>query len=367
MNTRETVLKCKHELNAVAELGWNEIRSTEFIQTFLNERPIKFGFAGKKTGLVYRLGRGKQSILLRADLDALRTQKGVKHTCGHSSHISGLMGAFLDTLSQVDELNKKNKSVYFLFQPAEETHPSGAKAFIDECREMVPHIRHAFSVHVRPKMPLGAIGLKSGSVWARGDYFEIEIQGKMIHVKDAPLGIDGLEAGSHCILAIKKIQKRFMKRLRINIGVMNGGLQPNTVADYTILKGDVRLRYDKDQRRIEEVLRKEIKLIEQRTKTKIELRYYSGCPTVINNRGLTRRIMQFLKTEKEGFKIVSDSSLFSYACEDFAFIAEKIPSVNALIGTGDRFDIHEENCTISDDGTMNVYRFFSKIIEWWLD
>ena len=38
----------------------------------------------------------------------------------------------------------------------------------------------------------------------------------------------------------------------------------------------------------------------------------------------------------------------------------------ALIGTGDKYDIHEAKCTISDKGTEAVYQYFSEITNWWL-
>lgn len=362
MNIPNEIIKHKKALNKIAEIGWTEIKTTKYIKEALPVKPIKTGFGGKDVGLLYKFGEGKKSILLRADIDALRTKKGVAHICGHSSHTSALMGVLLEIIKRKIP---GNKSVYFLFQPAEETFPSGAKAFVDECSDIISSINYAFATHVRPKMKTALIGLQDGSIWARGDYMEIEIQGKMVHVKNTPEGIDAIEGAAQIILAIKKIQHDFKENLRINIGVIEGGRQPNAVADYATLRGDIRYKDEKVKEKIISIIKNEINKIEEKSKVKIKLNYYDGCPVVENNTKLTNKISSYLK-EKTDFKIVSDSSLFSYGCEDFSFISEKVPSVYALIGTGDKYDIHEENCTISDEGTLAIYRYFNSVVEWWL-
>lgn len=361
----KNILQFKNFLNNNAELGWQEFQTTQYIQENLKAKPVKIGFQNKKVGLLYKIGTGKKSILIRADIDALKTEKGVRHICGHSSNMSSLMGAFLNTQSKVEELTKADKSIYFLFQPAEETYPSGAEAFVRECKEILPEIKYAFATHAKPLMPLDQIGLKKGVLWARGDYMEIEIFGHMVHIKNALKGKDSLEAASHLILYIKSLQARFSKILRINIGVIKGGLQPNTVADYAILKGDVRLIKDKYQNMVRTRLSEKITKIEKELEVKIKLHYFSGYPALQNDQALTRKIISFLNKRNKS-KIISDNSLFSFGCEDFSFIAEKIPSTYALIGTGDRFDVHEENCTISDKGTLKIYEYFCNIIDWWL-
>lgn len=359
------VLNFKNYLNQNAELGWQEVKTTEFIARALKIDPIKKGFSGKKTGLLYKLGNGKNAILIRADIDALKTNRGIRHICGHSSNSAALMGAFLYSLDKVEKFNSNNKSIYFLFQPAEETYPSGAKAFIKECKDIIPQIKYAFAAHSKPLKPLNYIGLKKGALWARGDYMEVEIFGKMVHIKNTPIGIDALEAASHFILFIKSLQKRYQVKLRINIGVINGGLQANTVADYALLKGDIRLIYDKDQKLVKNLLDKKINEIEKIFKVKIKLHYFSGYPALHNNSALTKMIVNHIK-RNSSFQVGLDESLFSFGCEDFSFIADKIPSIYALVGTGDKFDVHEEKCTISDKGTLKLFEYYMNIIHWWI-
>jgi len=362
MDTKK-ILNWKRSLNTIAELGWQEVKTTEYIAQQLKVKPLKRGFAHSQSGILYKVGKGSTRILLRADIDGLKTARGIAHSCGHSTHMASLMGAFFDAKQMEAELTRQNKTIYFLFQPAEETFPSGALAFTNECAPVLKTLKAAFTIHVRPLMPLGQIGLQSGPVWARGDYMEITILGKMTHIKNNDKGIDALYAGALLVARIHALQKRHPS-IRIGVGVMESGRQANTVADRAILKGDIRLAKDEQQAGVKEKLHKICEKVASLTGTNVNLSYFDGYPAVTNDTFLTKLLIQSL-SDKLDSKIVTRGQ-FSYGCEDFAYIASRIPSVTAFIGTGDRHDIHEEECTISDEGTIQAYRYFKAVIEWFV-
>lgn len=362
MNNR-TILTWKRKLNRIAELGWQEIKTTSYIAEQLKVQPLKRGFAKSNSGLLYKVGGGKKSILLRADIDGLKTAHGIAHSCGHSTHMASLMGAFIDAKRGEATLTKQNKSIYFLFQPAEETFPSGALAFTQECSEIMKTISAAFTIHVRPLMQLGQLGLQTGPVWARGDYMEITVKGKMTHIKNNDKGVDAIYAASLLVQRIHALQTKYPS-IRIGVGVMEAGRQANTVADLSLLKGDIRLKNESQQHMIKKQLVAACQKVEHITGTQIKLSYFDGYPSVKNDGALTKAIIRDI-SGKLGQKIVT-KGLFSYGCEDFAYIASKVPSVTAFIGTGDKHDIHEELCVISDQGTVNAYHYFKAVVAWFV-
>lgn len=359
--TMKHILEYKKKLNTCAELGWQEVKTTDYIASVLKDAPLKRGFRKGNTGLLYKVGTGSESILLRADIDGLKTAQGIKHTCGHSTHMSALIGAFHYAKSIEKKISQADKSLYFLFQPAEESFPSGAQAFVNECGDIVKQIKQAFTIHVFPKLKLGEIGLQPAVVWARGDYMEIRIKGKMVHIKDNLDGIDALYAASLLIQKIKSIQKKHPS-LRVGIGVIEGGRQANTVADFALLKGDIRLKSESQQPLIKSLLKRICGEVEKKTGVQIELSYFDGYPTVNNDPLLTKKVTNDLKRQNTEYTLL-DRGLFTYGCEDFAYISSIIPSVTAFIGTGDTYDLHEENCTISDEGTLCAYNYFKFIID----
>lgn len=356
--------KFRNNLNKIAEIGWNEFKTTDYIKKNIPLTPIVTSFNKTNVGLLYKIGKGEKAILIRADIDALKTSKGVEHTCGHSTHTSALMGALINSKELSNQLSKKNKAIYFLFQPAEETYPSGAKAFVNENPNLIKNINFAFAGHVRPLASSGSINIISGPVMAEGDYFEMEFLGKTVHVKNAHLGNDAIAAASEMVLFSKFILNKYKNKLRIGIGVFSGGLQPNTIANYCLLKGDLRFFDKKIKEKLKKIVFEKIKKIEEKYNVNIKLHYSVSSPILSNNKKLAKNIYSFLK--QNNLKIISDEKAVSYGTEDFAFISEKIPSLYVLIGTGDKADIHAEDCVISEDGLIAFYEYFKAIIKWWI-
>jgi len=358
------LIRHKRKLDRLAELGWNEKKTTEYILKSVPVKPYKAGFGKSKTGMLYKLGEGTDSILLRADIDALKTEKGPKHICGHSSHTAALLQTLTDTVRKLHNQPNRKKSVYFLFQPAEETYPSGAKAFIDECPEVIKNLEYAFALHMRPLMKLREIGLQTGPVMARGDYFEINIRGTMAHIKNPEKGKDAIEAAAILIREFKAIQKKYFSVLRINVGVISGGRQSNTIADMCIMKGDVRLKENRRQNFIKLLMEKAIKKAQKSTGTAISLSYFDGYPVLSNEKAATGNVLRIMNNNN---MLIIRDGLFSFGCEDYSFISNLVPSAYAFIGTGDRHDIHHEKCIISDAGTNAAYEYFSSLVSWWFN
>lgn len=357
-----SLLHHKKVLNACAEIGWQEVKTSAYIDSVITDSPLQRGFSNLKTGRLFKIGSGKKHILLRADIDGLKTASGVQHTCGHSTHTAALIEAYLYAKLRRELIDKANISLFFLFQPAEETFPSGAHTFLKTCPLLVKKLSAAYAIHVRPLMKINTIGLQPGPLWARGDYMEIEIKGKMVHIKNNLQGKDAIYASSFLIIGIKKLQMKY-RNIRIGIGVISGGIQANTVADNVLLKGDIRLPDDMWQHTIKKDLDTLVQSVEKKTSTKIKLTYYDGTPSLINDRKITQGMVQYLTKYRRIPFSLQTNGLFSYGCEDFAFISQKVPSTVALIGTGDMHDLHEQNCTISDKGTVNSFLYFTSVID----
>ena len=120
----------RHHLHRNPETGFNESRTSDYIATILGAMGLEVHRGIGGTGLVasLKLGNGKSSIGLRADMDALaiteaaddRLHKslfpGCMHACGHDGHMAMVLGAARLLL----ERRNFNGVVRFIFQPAEE-------------------------------------------------------------------------------------------------------------------------------------------------------------------------------------------------------------------------------------------------------
>jgi len=133
----KNVLEYRHKLHSNPELSFNETKTSKFISDVLKKNNILHNKGFVKTGIVAIVKGAKKgkTIAIRADIDALPIQEqnvvsykscnsGVMHACGHDVHTASLLGAALI----LNELKNEISGTYlFVFQPAEEKLPGGAK------------------------------------------------------------------------------------------------------------------------------------------------------------------------------------------------------------------------------------------------
>ena len=135
-------IEMRHHLHANPELSYQEFETSKFIQQKLQAFGIPFEIKATTgvVGLIKGKNPGKQTIALRADMDALpiteennvtyKSKKdGIMHACGHDVHTTCLLGAskILNELK-----NEWEGTVKLIFQPGEEKNPGGASIMIKE-------------------------------------------------------------------------------------------------------------------------------------------------------------------------------------------------------------------------------------------
>ncbi|MCI5778953.1 MAG: M20 family metallopeptidase [Lentisphaeria bacterium] len=170
------------------ELGFHEELTTAKIREVLSGIPgIRFRETGMDTGVIAELPGtvGARTVGLRCDIDALPIQEanshdyvsafpGRMHACGHDGHIAILLGAAMLLAKFPPEHN-----VRFLFQPAEETTPSGAPEWIGH--GALDELCAVYGSHLNATSPFGKIGFCHGPVMAGGVNFTVRVRGKGGH------------------------------------------------------------------------------------------------------------------------------------------------------------------------------------------
>ena len=187
------IVDIRRHLHQYPELSFQEKETAKYISAILNKWGISHetGIAGNGVVAVLE-GKNpqKKTIALRADMDALPIEeqndipyksknKGVMHACGHDVHTSSLLGV----VKILNELKHELEgTVKFIFQPAEELLPGGAKQMIEEGvleKEPVPEL--IIGQHVYPELPVGKVGFRKGAYMASSDEIYITVKGKGGH------------------------------------------------------------------------------------------------------------------------------------------------------------------------------------------
>ena len=184
----DDIINIRRHLHMYPELSFEEYKTSAYIKDVLNKWQISFSDGYVNTGILVVL-EGKnpklKSLALRADFDALpileendvtycSKNHGVMHACGHDVHTASMLGA-LKILNETKEF--WSGTIKFIFQPAEERLPGGAKQMIEEGVLENPVVNNIIAQHVLPELEVGKVGFRPGIYMASTDEIYIRIKG----------------------------------------------------------------------------------------------------------------------------------------------------------------------------------------------
>jgi amidohydrolase len=177
------LIALRRDLHAHPEPSWEEVRTTQVLTDLLIAHGIATEPGEGTTGLIAEVGTDGPVVALRADIDALRmhdakdvpyrsTVPGVCHACGHDVHTAAGVGA---TLALAEVLRHRPGRARIVFQPAEESIPSGARPLAEAGR--VDDARAIFALHCDPHLEVGQVGLSPGPITSATDMVVITLAG----------------------------------------------------------------------------------------------------------------------------------------------------------------------------------------------
>ena len=292
-------------------------------------------------GLTARLGwAGGKTILLRADMDALPMTEesglpfaasgGAAHTCGHDLHTAMLLGAARLLKEREGQLEGQ---VVLMFQAAEET-ASGAEAMVKE--GVLDGVDAALALHVATQRPVGWLNCTGGAKTASFDRFAIHIRGKGGHGAAPQNNIDPINAGVHLYLALQELISHECppdETAVLTIGAFQAGAAGNVIPSQARLEGTARAHSKAVRallmRRLEELTGG----ICAAFGAEGQVEGLGGVPALWNDPALTAQMAAYARSVL-GQELVSETPERLTASEDFALVAQKVPSAYLTIGTG---------------------------------
>lgn len=336
---REETVAHRRYLHANAEVGLETPKAAAYIM----EKLAAYGLAPEKCGhgVTASVGSGGRTLLLRADMDALPMGEesgepfacptGTEaHTCGHDFH-----AAMLLTAAKILKENERalKGTVRFMFQPAEETF-EGARDMI--ANGILEGVDAALAVHVGPgKMPPGLFLYNAGGVMMSSvDGFKITVHGRGAHGAYPHNSIDPINIAVHIYLALEALLAREAdpgKSCVLTVGNFAAGSAANIIPDSAVLQGTIRTN-DKACRALLVRRMKEAAAGTARVYGgTAEVEMLSEVPPLICDQALTEKLAGYLK-ELPGLTPVPGAA--ASASEDFASIAERVPSTFMYLSAG---------------------------------
>lgn len=292
---RENIIETAHSIHQNPELSHREFSTTALLADALKKLGIELPKAQPATGVIGLL-RGKlpgPTIALRADIDALPIEESfehkirsenanVMHACGHDFHTASLLGAVMALAKQKETLPG---NVLFIFQPAEEQGTGAEEVISTGIFEQYPP-KAFFSIHVKPDIPAGKIGIRKGPIMAALCCFSIDIHGKGGHGATPHLATDPIIAATHTVDALQCIRSRWIdpaQPFTLSVCSIHGGSAYNVIPDDVHIEGTYRYALSSYKDSVKEQICRVSDSVASAHGCTAECRFFHESPPLLND------------------------------------------------------------------------------------
>ena len=337
----------RRDIHAHPELAFHETRTSDIVARELAAYGLEVHRGLAKTGVVgvLRKGSGGRAIGLRADMDALPVEEknefahcsrhaGKMHACGHDGHTTLLLGAARYLAENKDVLDFDG-TVYFIFQPAEESE-AGADVMVKDGLFIKFPMEAVYGLHNWPGIAVGEMSVMPGPVMAGTCAFEISICGHGCHAAMPHQGVDTLVVASHLVLALQTVVSRSLHPCEsavVSVTQIHGGEALNVIPDDAVLRGTIRTFKPEIQDLVEAAIERLCAGIASTFGATIRVSYDRRYPPTVNSPAETELCRQAAGAVFGDAQVRRDD-IPSMAAEDFAYVLQVKPGCYVWLGNG---------------------------------
>ena len=324
------------------EYSEQEFESCKHIRAELDKMGVEWRPCGLETGTLATIQGGKpgKTMLLRADMDALRIQEetgleyasvndGLSHACGHDCH----MAMLLTTVQVLKDMKEELcGTVRFAFQPSEEIGTGGKSMVAGGAMDGVDG---CFGVHVWADVPSGKVSVEAGPRMAACDMFKIYVTGKSCHGAQPHQGIDPVVVCSQLVNALQVIVSREIDPNQpavVTVGQISAGTSWNIVPEGGFLQGTTRCFDTGVRKQLEDAVKRMVKSVGETYRAEIQVEWTPIVAPVVNTPEMSALASEAAK------KVLGPDSLYLYektnGGEDMSCYMEKATGALAFLGVG---------------------------------
>jgi amidohydrolase len=292
------------------------------------------------TGFLVRIGPPGPAVAIRAELDALPLveRTGVEwaatnramHACGHDVHLAALW-LLLQAARRVDTLPV---GLVALFQPREETQPSGAEDVVASQLLAEHRVCAVIGGHVQPQVPGGVISTGVGAVNAAADQFDIVVHGEPAHGAYPHVAIDPIPILATIVTGLQELVSRTIDPIHpavITVGRMEAGTAHNIIPASGSLHGVIRTMFESDRTHLHAAIRRLAEHTAAARGARAEVNLIVGDPVLNNDRRLVQLVDPLLT--HLGLPVAHEP-FRSCGADDFSHYSRIAPILMMFVGTG---------------------------------
>ena len=325
----------RERLHANPEPGNAEHATAQYVAEALDTRDIQ-PVAG--TGLVARAGPDRaKAVAVRAELDALPIKEqtgapfaasnGFMHACGHDVHMAALAALFRAARRAEGPLPEPMLALY---QPSEETYPSGAEVIVRE-RSLAGEVGAVVAAHVHPDVPWGSLSVEPGPVNASCDYLRITVEGAGGHGAYPHRARDPILALSHIVVALQSLVSRRRDPMHpavLSVGWTRAGSADNVIPEGAEAGGTLRALEPEDREPLREAARDIVEVTARAHGCVARMEATEGEPATVNDDTIAAAARDL--APEAGFELAPP--MRSCGSDDFGFYGRLAPTLMVFVG-----------------------------------
>jgi hippurate hydrolase len=369
----------RRTLHRHPELSGEEHETARRVSERLDDLDLTVRTGIHGTGVLATLDGGKPgpTLLLRGDMDALPIREetgldfasetdGVMHACGHDVHTASLLGTAM-ILSRHREA--VHGQVRFCFQPHEERLPGGAKGMIEEgvldAIDGGAEPEAVFGQHVKPGLPAGTIGVRSGWAMASADEVYVTVRGEGGHAASPhELSADATYVASQIVGALQSIVSRHCPPgvpSVLTIGRLVADGATNVIPETARLEGTFRAMGEEWRERAHDLIRRVATRTAEAHGATADVEVRAGYPALYNHEAPTA-LVEAAATDYVGpDRTVAVDRWF--AGEDFAYFLQERPGTFYQLGAGTDHGLHTAKFA-ADEEALRTGTGFLAYLAW---
>ena len=328
-------IELRHDLHQNPSVSGEEGPTADRVIAALNVTQFE---SVADTGRIVRIGPASgPSIAIRAELDALPVREqtgasfastnGAMHACGHDVHMAGAVALARAAMSV-----ELSVALVFIFQPREESYPSGARDIMESGVLDAHDVRAVLGVHVHPDVPVGSVTTGAGVVNAASDEFRIVVEGSGGHSAYPHKNTDPIVTMAQIVSTVQTIVSRRIDPMHpvvLSFGSVHAGQAANVIPAMASASGSIRSSTAEDRLTIARELERTVRLVSEANHCTGTVEITHGEPVLSNDPELVRLVDPALNAQ--GFDVVEP--MRSCGSDDFSFYSDAYPGLMMFLGT----------------------------------
>ena len=338
---KDWIVNIRRRLHRIPQRGFDLFKTQKVVTDTLDELGIPY--TTERTWVI-GLIEGKLPggvVALRADMDALPIDEpqgcpfasehpGMMHACGHDAHTAMVLGAAKVLAGMKDQLRG---SVKLLFQPAEETD-GGAEPMVQAGAMENPHVDRVYGLHVMPRLPVGTVETRGGTLNASTDTVLITVNGKAGHGAYPESSVDAIVCAAQMVTALQTLVSRNLSPLAsavLTFGVIEGGTAQNIICDKVTLRGTLRTANSEIRAMMKRRIHEVCAGVAAAMGCTADVEVISGYAALVNDEGEAARVAR-VGARLFGCEHMLEKKEPSMGGEDFSFFSDCAPGAFFHIG-----------------------------------